>query len=121
MPAMIARRGMSAATASSMISAMKTLQCCPSETPLFASCASSPSCTTLSMPENLRPCSSMKEPVPALQASFIAASITRPPESLMYLASWPPISNIVSTSGSKWSAPSAWAAISLSTKTTLAP
>ena len=31
-----------------------------------------PSCATSSMPANRLPCSSMKEPVPALQASFIA-------------------------------------------------
>jgi hypothetical protein len=54
----------------------------------------------------------MKEPVPALQASFIAASSTRPSHSRMYFASCPPISKIVSTRGSREIAPAACAAIS---------
>ena len=75
----------------------------------------------VAMPAKLRPCSSMKEPVPALQASFMARRPRGPPSRRMYFASWPPISKIVSTRGSKCSAPSAWAAISLSTKTASAP
>ena len=104
-----------------MISAMNTEQCWPSETPAGAASASCPRWTTSRMPANLRPCSSMKEPVPALQASFIAQSITRPSASRMYFASWPPISKIVSTRGSKCRAPSAWAAISFRMKTTPLP
>ena len=105
------------ATAASMTSAMKTEQCWPSATPSGAASASSPSCATDSTPSKRRPCSSMKEPVPAEQASFMAASTTRPPSSRMYLASCPPISKMVSTRGSTWRAPAAWAAISLTTWT----
>ena len=115
MPAMTDRLSTPAATASSMISAMKTEQCCPSETPPPAHSASSPSSATDPTPLNLRPCSSMNDPVPALQASFIAASTTRPPARRMYFASCPPISKMVSTRVSSESAPSACAAISLST------
>ena len=62
--------------------------------------ASAPSCATSGMPANLPPCSSMNDPVPALHASFIAQSTTRPSASRMYFASCPPISKIVSTRGS---------------------
>ncbi len=43
--------------------------------------------TTFSMAENFPPCSSMNEPVPALHASFIAASTTRPLARRAYFAS----------------------------------
>ena len=78
---------------------MKTAQCCPSATQPSASMASWPS-SAAPRPPSRRPCSSMKEPVPALHASFIAASTTRPPSSRMYFASCPPISKMVSTRGS---------------------
>ncbi len=63
----------------------------------------------------------MKEPVPALHASFMAASTTRPSLSRMYFASCPPISKMVSTRGSSASAPVAWAAISFRTWTASRP
>ncbi len=63
----------------------------------------------------------MKDPVPAEQASFMAASTTRPPSRRMNLASWPPISKMVSTRSSQATAPAAWAAISFSTHTLPAP
>jgi len=96
---MIASRSTPWAIASSITSAMKTEQCCPSDTPTSASSARRPS-STGSPPSSRAPCSAMKEPVPALQASFIAASVTRPPSRRMYLASCPPISKMVSTSAS---------------------
>ncbi len=92
--------GTPAAMASSMTSAMNTEQCWPSDTPPSAATASWPSWTTSLMPANYLPCSSMKEPVPALQASFMAASQMRPPSRRMYFASCPPISKMVSTSAS---------------------
>lgn len=100
---------------------MNTEQCWPSETPCGAASAIGPSSETWATPVNSRPCSSMNEPVPALHASFIADSTTRPSSSRTYLASWPPISNMVSTRGSSRSAPAAWAAISLSTSTESGP
>ena len=62
---------MPAAAASSMASAMNTEQCWPSDTPPSAARASAPSAATPGRPSRRRPCSSMKEPVPALQASFM--------------------------------------------------
>ena len=58
-------------------------------------------------------CSSRKVPVPAAQTLFISKSTTTPWSSVMYLESWPPISKIVSTSGSKNAAAVACAVISL--------
>ena len=83
-----------------MTSAMKIEQCWPSAALASAPSAIRPRCATSSTPSNRRPCSSMKEPVPALHASFIAASTTRPLSRRMYFASCPPISKIVSTRGS---------------------
>jgi len=60
-------------------------------------------------------CSSRNEPVPAAQAWFIVKSTTTPFSSDMYLLSWPPISNIVSTFGLTIAAPIAWAVISFMT------
>ncbi len=79
MPATIDRRSLPAATASSMISAMKTEQCWPRETPWSAARARAGQAHDVAViAANLLPCSSMNEPVPALQASFMAASTTRP-------------------------------------------
>ncbi len=64
-------------------------------------------------------CSSRKEPVPAAQTLFISKSTTLPSLMEMYLESWPPISKMVSTSGSISTAALAWADISL--RTTSAP
>ena len=79
------RRSAPAAAASSRISAMNTAQCWPSATQPSASIA----CARARRAEAAEPPprSSMKEPVPALHASFMAASTTRPPSSRMYFAS----------------------------------
>ena len=63
-------------------------------------------------------CSSRNEPVPALQTRFMSASTTRPPSTLMNLASWPPISTMERLrppSGSSRAAATACATISFST------
>ena len=72
MPAMIVRDATPAATASSMISAMNTEQCCPRETPASAASACWPSSATLRTPPIFRPCSSMKDPVPVAAADHPA-------------------------------------------------
>ncbi|EKD34759.1 MAG: hypothetical protein ACD_75C02205G0003 [uncultured bacterium] len=48
---------------------------------------------------NLAACSSINDPVPAAQTLFIVEKVTRPSFRVVNLASWPPISMIVSTSG----------------------
>ena len=60
-------------------------------------------------------CSSRKDPVPAAQALFISKSTIIPSLIEIYFESCPPISNIVSTSGSILTAASAWAVISFFT------
>ncbi|GBE01407.1 hypothetical protein BMS3Abin08_00836 [bacterium BMS3Abin08] len=60
-------------------------------------------------------CSSRKEPVPAAHALFISKSTITPSLREIYLESWPPISKIVSTSGSIKAEAVAWAVISFLT------
>jgi len=60
-------------------------------------------------------CSSRNEPVPAAQTLFIVKSTTTPLSMLMNFESCPPISKIVSTVGSRYIAPVAWAVISFLT------
>ncbi len=75
-----------------------------------------PSARSLNSPLMLMPslsaCSSRKEPVPAAQTLFISKSTTTPSLRAMYLESCPPISNMVSTSGSISAAAVACAVIS---------
>ena len=52
--------------------------------------------------------------MPAAQTVFMCAKVTRPSRSVVNLASCPPISMIVSTSGSSSTAARAWAVISSS-------
>ena len=54
--------------------------------------------------------------MPAAQTVFMCAKVTRPSCSVVNLASWPPISMIVSTDGSSSTAARAWAEISSSTR-----
>ena len=65
---------------------------------------------------SLSACSSRNDPVPAAQALFISKSTMTPLSMLIYLESWPPISKMVSTSGSISIAASAWAVISFRTR-----
>ncbi len=97
---------------------MKTVHRSPKRPGLSASRASAPNSSSMRMP-SFSACSSRNEPVPAAQTLFISKSTTAPRFRLMYLESWPPISKIVSTSGSRWTAAVACAVISF--RTTSAP
>ena len=80
--------------------------------------ARAPNSSLMEMP-SFSACSSKKEPVPAAQTLFIIKSTMAPFFREMYLLSWPPISKMVSTSGSMAAEAVAWAVISL--RTTSAP
>ena len=75
---------------------MKTVQRSPSLIGCALESAIRANSSLMRMPSSLAR-SSRKLPVPAAQASFIAKSTTMPSSRLMNLASWPPISKIVST------------------------
>ena len=91
---------------------MNTVHRSPSLAGVREASARSPNSPTIEMP-SFSACSSRKLPVPAAQTLFISKSTTTPVLERMNLESWPPISKIVSTSGSKKTAAVAWAVISL--------
>ena len=94
-----------------MSDSMKTVQRSPMGGGVEQPRASSLNSPFMLMP-SLSACSSRKEPVPAAQTLFISKSTTTPFFRAMYLESCPPISNMVSTSGSITAAAVACAVIS---------